>query len=103
MPAKEKGLSPGTVYGCRVAVQTPKGGGEEGTPVFLASGSSVYHTVVPNILVQKIVKGKEGVSIPNILDHPIDAHKIELMQHLAEIQSLRIKESEGNKEESLAI
>ena len=94
-PQNEKGLSPGTTFGCRVAVQTPLADSDDGTPVFLASGDSVYHTVVPTVHGKALMKGKEGVAIPTILDDPINAHKIDLMQHIAEIQSLKMKESEG--------
>ena len=99
VPSPDEGsFSPGTVFGCRLAVQTPSDkskSGNVGTNVFLASGRSVYRTSVPAPVAGDLAKGKEGVLIPKVYEEPVKGHRLEFVQHIAEIQSINMVERNG--------
>lgn len=88
-------LSPGSLFGCRVAIAALPEGGEPLYEAFLASGRQVYSLAAPRGS-QPFHgwRGKEGVCIPQPAA-PGAAHALPQLAHRAEVQDLRLVDTGG--------
>jgi len=85
--AEDKKISPGSLFGRRVAVLAEESESSS-LLVFAATGRELFHAFVPRGEARVLSRGKEGVCIPAVSESPVSALSIEPMQHIAEVQSI---------------